>query len=219
MFLVGGKNAILHSLDRGEHRHERRTQLVGNIARQAMLKLKIALESRRHVVEGLAQLTNLVIADDSRAGGQVTGANLGSRRRNRLHGLGELARYKDAHEAGENHGDNTRRDDGLIGVGAEGGVTLGEQGVRPEGPKTDRADHGTVLELYLAHNNRLGVRGCERNGIAARGRGNGGSLFLDRDSSVSGSVRCYRRLVTTARPGIVIYNFAISIEDLHADFA
>ena len=129
VLVVGGEDPVLHGLDRRLHGHERGTQLMGDVARETVLELDVLLERGRHVVEGLAELTDLVGPPHARAGGEVAVAELRRRGGDAQYGLGERARHEVADDTGENHRDGRSSRDGAIGVGAEGRVALGEEGV------------------------------------------------------------------------------------------
>ena len=119
MLVVGRKHAVLHGLDRHQHGHQRRTQLMGNVAGESVLKLDIALKVVGHAVKGLAELANLVIAGKVRARRKVTAANLGCRGGDDLDGPRKRARGEGPHDKGEHHSHKRRVGDGRIGFAAE----------------------------------------------------------------------------------------------------
>ena len=54
MLVICRQHTILHGLDGCEDGHERRAQLMRNVAGKTVLELEVLLERRCHVVKGLA---------------------------------------------------------------------------------------------------------------------------------------------------------------------
>ena len=69
MLIIGGIHAVLHGLDRCKHGHKRCAKLVRDIRGQALFVLHILLERGGHLVKGLTQLIDFVIAAQARASG------------------------------------------------------------------------------------------------------------------------------------------------------
>ena len=194
VLVVRGKDAVLHGLDRGLHCHERRAQLMGDIAGEAMLELDVTLDGRGHVIKGLAELTDLVGARDAGARREVAVSDLLCRRGDALDGLRHPARDKVPDHAGKKGRDGGRRRDGAVRVGAEGRVALGEQGLGPKGPEADLADDRAVPVKNLRGDERL-LGGRDRGGNGLRPRGERGR----------------------ARPGVVVEHVAVGVDNLHDD--
>lgn len=76
MLIVGGIHAVLHGLDRCKHGHERRAKLVCDIRGQALFVLHIFLERGGHLVKGLTQLIDFIVAAQTGTSGQIAVANL-----------------------------------------------------------------------------------------------------------------------------------------------
>lgn len=71
MLLICFEDAILDGFDRGLNGHERRTQLMGYVADELTLEVAVALDGVCHLIETLAELTELIIAAKPRTGGEV----------------------------------------------------------------------------------------------------------------------------------------------------
>ena len=59
---IGDEHAIDHGFDRGLDSHERRAELVRNVGDQATFHIAVRLDRIGHLVEGLAQTSDLIIA-------------------------------------------------------------------------------------------------------------------------------------------------------------
>ena len=94
VLIVGRIYAILHGLDRCEHGHKRSTKFVSHVRGQTFLVFHILLERSGHLIEGLTQLINLVIAAQARTSRQIAIANLLGRAGNTVNRLGEHARHE-----------------------------------------------------------------------------------------------------------------------------
>ena len=94
MLVIRRIHAILHSLYGGEHCHQRRTKLMGNVGGQTALMLEILLKRSGHLVKRLTQLIDLVVATHISARGQIAIANLFCRSGDATNGVREHTGYK-----------------------------------------------------------------------------------------------------------------------------
>ena len=134
MFVVGGIYPILHGLDRCEHGHKRGAKLVRDIRGQALLVLHVLLERGGHLVEGLAQLIDFVVAAQACASRQIAIANLLSRAGNTMNRLGEHARHERADNDRDTDGHNRGKRHCVKGLLPKRRICLGEQGIGADGP-------------------------------------------------------------------------------------
>ena len=71
MLLIGLEDAVLDGLDRGLNGHERRAQLMGDIAYELTLEVAVALDGVGHLVETLPELPELVVTGKPGACGEI----------------------------------------------------------------------------------------------------------------------------------------------------
>ena len=159
VLVICGKDAVLHRLDGGQGRHERGPELMGDVARKAMLKLYVVLHLARHAVEGLAEPTKLVVSREAGARREVTVPDAGGRVRDSLDRLCQGAREQIADDKGHGDGDGGRNGNGIVRAGPEGDITPGEKRIRLKGPHAHRADDGPraggdVCRDHRVHANR-----------------------------------------------------------------
>ena len=71
MLLIGLEDAVLDGLDRGLNGHERRAQLMGDIAYELTLEVAVALDGVGHLVETLPELPELIVTGKPGARGEI----------------------------------------------------------------------------------------------------------------------------------------------------
>ena len=164
---------------------------MGHVRGEPALELAIALQGLGHVVEGLAQLTQVVIARKTRAGREVALLDALGRLRDGAHWPGEGAREHKPHEHGQHHRGHGRQSYGLKGAVAKALVALGQQQVGAVGPHA----HDAHLLARLAHDG-----GHDHVGLFGRQ----GDLVVKDDGAVVGDA------------GAVVEHHAVGVQHLDA---
>ena len=208
MLVVGGIYPILHGLDRCEHGHKRGAKLVRNIRGQALLVLHILLERRGHLVEGLSQLIDLIVAAQARSSGQIAVAYLLGRAGDAMDRLGEHTRHERSDNDRDANGHNRGERHGVKGLLPKRRIRLGKQGIGANRPQFDLAHMLAGGRYDLDVGNAVGVGGSRRDRAVRR-------LFAARTIG--------RRLVfahigsgACRGPRVVVDDNALFIDDLYA---
>ena len=134
MLVVGGVHAVLHGLDRCKHGHERCTKLVCDIRGQALFVLHIFLERGGHLVKGLTQLIDFVIAAQARTSRQIAVANLLGCARNTMNRLSKHARHERSDNDRDADCNNRGKSHGVKGLLPKRRICLSEQSVGADSP-------------------------------------------------------------------------------------
>ena len=164
--------------------HKRRAQLVGDVGCETALQLAVLLDRLRHLVEGLAQAGDLVLAVKISARREVAFLDGAGRLRHAVDGSHQIAREQKADARCEHDGHERREEHSLVGILAELLVRAAHKRIRPVDPDAYGADD-LVVDHDLGERDLRGVlrfegaRGVRDAVDTVRGIENGDVVLVD----------------------------------------